>query len=236
MYIDWTYIVLVLPAVIFSLAMSALVNSSFKKYSSVLSYRGVTAADAARRVLESNGVSGVTFERVAGNLTDHYDPRTNVIRLSDGVYSSTSVAAIGVACHEAGHAVQYVKGYAPIKFRAAIIPITNIGSKLSIPLIILGIALSYIGEIFTMIAYIGVALYGLCVLFQLATLPTEFNASRRALESIKSCNILSADELVGAKKVLSAAAMTYVAALAVTLMQFLRLLIIVSGSSRRNRR
>ena len=176
MYIDWTYIVLVLPAVIFSLAMSALVNSSFKKYSSVLSYRGVTAADAARRVLESNGVSGVTFERVAGNLTDHYDPRTNVIRLSDGVYSNTSVAAIGVACHEAGHAVQYAKGYAPIKFRAAIIPITNIGSKLSIPLIILGIALSYMGEIFTMIAYIGVALYGHRVLFQIATLPTEFNA------------------------------------------------------------
>ena len=236
MYLDWTYIILVMPAVIFSLLMSAAVNSSFKKYSSVFSKNGLTAAEAAMRVLSKNGVTGVRFERVAGNLTDHYDPRTNVIRLSDGVYDSTSIAAIGVACHEAGHAVQYAKGYAPIKIRAAIVPITNIGSKLSIPLIIIGIALSYIGDVFTMIAYLGVALFGLCVVFQLVTLPTEFNASRRAIEGIRDCGILSEQELAGAKKVLSAAAMTYVAALSVTIMQFLRLLIIVAGSDRRNRR
>lgn len=236
MYLDWTYIILVMPAVIFSLLMSAAVNSSFKKYSSVFSKNGLTAAEAAMRVLSKNGVTGVRFERVAGNLTDHYDPRTNVIRLSDGVYDSTSIAAIGVACHEAGHAVQYAKGYAPIKIRAAIVPITNIGSKLSIPLIIIGIALSYIGDVFTMIAYIGVALFGLCVVFQLVTLPTEFNASRRAIEGIRDCAILSEQELAGAKRVLSAAAMTYVAALSVTIMQFLRLLIIVAGSDRRNRR
>lgn len=236
MYIDWTYIILVMPAVIFSLLMSAAVNSSFKKYSSVFSQKGLTAAEAAMRVLSENGVAGVRFERVAGNLTDHYDPRTNVIRLSEGVYDSTSIAAIGVACHEAGHAVQYARGYAPIKIRAAIVPITNIGSKLSIPLIIIGVALSYIGEVFTMIAYLGVALFGLCVVFQLVTLPTEFNASRRAIEGIRACGILSEQELAGAKKVLSAAAMTYVAALSVTIMQFLRLLIIVAGSDRRNRR
>lgn len=232
-FIDWTYIVLVLPAVIFSLLMSALVNSSFKKYSNVFSSKGITAYDAARRVLEANGVEGVAIERVSGKLTDHYDPRTNVIRLSESVHDSMSVAAIGVACHEAGHAVQHAKKYVPIKIRNAIVPITNIGAKLSIPLVLIGIMLSYLGSFYSMIAYIGVALFGLCVIFQLITLPTEFNASRRALQAISGQGLLTDQEAVGAKKVLTAAALTYVAALAVTVMQFLRLFFLVSGTSRR---
>lgn len=234
-YIDWTYIVLVLPFVIISMIASGAVNSSFKKYSEVYSRRGMTAAEAARRVLRENGVTGVAIERVGGHLTDHYDPRSNIIRLSENVYDSSSVASIGVACHEAGHAVQHAVGYLPIKLRNAIVPITNIGSKLSMPLIILGIFLSYFGEQYSIIAYIGVALFGLCVLFQLVTLPTEFNASRRALRAISDCGILDDDEKTGAKKVLTAAAMTYVAALAVTVMQLLRLLLIVVSSQNRRK-
>ena len=213
---------------------SAKVNSCFDKYSGVFSRRGLTAAEAARRVLEDNGVLNVNIERVQGHLTDHYDPRTNVIRLSENVYDSTSVASIGVACHEAGHAVQHAVGYFPIKLRTAIVPLTNIGSQLSIPLVILGIFLSYYGEQYAVISYIGVALFGLCVLFQLVTLPTEFNASRRAINAISSNGILAEDEIQGAKKVLSAAAMTYVAALAVTIMQLLRLLLLVGSRRRRN--
>ena len=232
-YIDWTYIVLVLPFMILSLVASARVNSSFKKYSEVYSKRGVSAVDAARRVLQANGVTDVAIEQVSGHLTDHFDPRANVIRLSDSVYGSTSVAAIGVACHEAGHAVQHAVGYVPVKIRTAIVPITNIGSKLSIPLIFIGIALSYLGEFYSYIAYLGVALFSLCVIFQLVTLPTEFNASRRAIKALSENGILDEQELKGAKKVLSAAAMTYVAALAVAVIQLLRLLIIVGNSRRR---
>lgn len=232
-YIDWTYIILVMPFVIFSMIASAKVNSSFKKYSEVYSRRGLTAAEAARRVLNDNGVSGVAIERVQGHLTDHFDPKSNTIRLSENVYDSTSVASIGVACHEAGHAVQHAVGYIPVKVRTAIVPITNIGSKLSMPLIVLGIFLSYFGEQYSIIAYIGVALFALCVVFQLVTLPTEFNASRRAIRAISDGGILYEDEVKGAKKVLSAAAMTYVAALAVTVMQLLRLVLIVAGSQRR---
>lgn len=232
-YIDWTYIVLVLPFMILSLVASAKVNSSFKKYSEVHSKRGLSAVDAARRVLQANGVTDVAIEQVSGHLTDHFDPKDNVIRLSDSVYGSTSVAAIGVACHEAGHAVQHAVGYVPVKVRTAIVPITNIGSKLSIPLIFIGIALSYLGEFYSYIAYVGVALFSLCVIFQLVTLPTEFNASRRAIKALSENGILDEQELKGAKKVLSAAAMTYVAALAVAVMQLLRLLIIVGNSRRR---
>ena len=232
-YIDWTYIVLVLPFMILSLVASAKVNSSFKKYSEVHSKRGLSAVDAARRVLQANGVTDVAIEQVSGHLTDHFDPKDNVIRLSDSVYGSTSVAAIGVACHEAGHAVQHAVGYVPVKIRTAIVPITNIGSKLSIPLIFIGIALSYLGEFYSYIAYVGVALFSLCVIFQLVTLPTEFNASRRAIKALSENGILDEQELKGAKKVLSAAAMTYVAALAVAVMQLLRLLIIVGNSRRR---
>ena len=235
-YIDWSYIILVMPFVILSMLASAKVNSSFKKYSEVYSRRGLTAAEAARKVLQDNGVLDVNIERVHGHLTDHFDPKTNTIRLSENVYDSTSVASIGVACHEAGHAVQHAVGYLPVKIRTAIVPITNIGSRLSIPLVLLGIILSSFGAQYSIIAYIGVALFALCVIFQLVTLPTEFNASRRALRAINDGGILYEDEAVGARKVLTAAAMTYVAALAVTVMQFLRLLLIVAGSQQRRRR
>ena len=232
-FIDWYYVALVLPFIILSLIASMRVNSSFKKYSEVFSKRGLSASEAARRVLEGNGVSSVRIERVQGHLTDHFDPRTNVIRLSENVHDSSSVAAIGVACHEAGHAVQHAKGYIPIKLRTAIVPVTNIGSKLSIPLIFIGIALSYLGEVYSYMAYIGVALFGLCVIFQLVTLPVEFNASRRALNALSSYRLLDPVELTNAKKVLSAAAMTYVAALAVSVMQLLRLFLLVGGTRRR---
>lgn len=223
---DWTYIVLVLPCLILSLWASAKVNSTFKKYSQQRTLRGLTAQEAAMRVLSANGVSGVRIERVSGNLTDHYDPRSNVIRLSDSVYDNTSTAAIGVACHEAGHAVQYAQDYAPIKLRAAIIPVTNIGSKLAIPLILLGILFSGLGQFSDTIIYIGIACFGLSVVFQFATLPVEFNASHRALQTIESTGILTEEEQKGARKTLTAAAMTYVAATATALAQLLRLIVL----------
>ena len=228
MYWDWTYIVYVLPAVIFAMWASANVNSTFKKYAKIHSRRGITGAEAARRVLDSKGLTNVRIERVSGNLTDHYDPRTNVIRLSDTVYSDTSEAAIGVACHEAGHAMQYAESYAPIKLRNAIIPVTNIGSKLSMPLILIGIFLSYLSDYLIIFAYVGIICFAFSTVFQLVTLPTEFNASRRALAAIDDCGILDSEERSGAKKVLSAAALTYVAALAVSLMQLLRLITLVN--------
>ncbi len=232
---DYLYLILVLPAVIFSLWASIRVNTTFKKYSKIRSMRGITGAEAARRVLDANGLQHIRIEQIPGNLTDHYDPRSDVIRLSESVYGNTSVAAIGVACHEAGHAVQHAENYAPVKIRAAIIPVTNIGSRLAIPLIILGILLNSLASApeFLVIAYIGVACYGLCTLFQLVTLPTEFDASRRALRCIESYGILGSEEIGGARRVLTAAAMTYVAALAVSLMQLLRLFLMVSGNSRR---
>ena len=226
---DWTYVVLVLPCMIFAMIASARVNSTFKRYSEKHSTRRITGAQAAQNVLAANGVSGVRIERVSGNLTDHFDPRTNVIRLSDSVYNSTSVAAIGVACHEAGHAVQYAKHYAPIKLRAAIIPITNIGSKLAMPLILLGLLLSFGENISYGFVYAGIACFGLSLVFQLVTLPVEFNASRRAMQAIDSAGLLTDEEQKGARKTLSAAAMTYVAATAVSLAQLLRLLLIFGG-------
>ena len=230
--IDWTYIVLVLPCILLSMWASSSVNSTFKKYSSHHSIRRITGAQAAQRVLSWNGVTGVRIERISGNLTDHYDPRTNVIRLSDSVFNSTSVAAIGVACHEAGHAVQYARHYAPIKLRAAIIPITNIGSKLAMPLILLGLVLSFLGSFSTGILYLGIACFGLSLVFQLVTLPVEFNASRRAMQAIADSNLLTEEEQRGAKKTLKAAAMTYVAATAVALSQLVRLLVIFGGRRR----
>ena len=183
---DWTYLVLVLPCMIFAMVASARVNSTFQKYSQQYSQRRITGAEAARRVLAHNGVSGVRIERVAGNLTDHYDPRTNVIRLSDSVYSSTSTAAIGVAAHEAGHAVQYAVNYAPIRLRAAIIPLTNFGSRLAMPLILAGILLTFLGSFSTLLVYLGIAAFALSFIFQLITLPVEFNASRRAIRESRS--------------------------------------------------
>ena len=230
--IDWTYIVLVLPAVIFSLIASANVNSTFKKYSRVYNSRRLTGADAARRILDSNGLQHIRIERISGNLSDHFDPRSNVIRLSQAVYDGATAAAVGVAAHECGHAIQHAVGYLPIKLRSAIIPITNIGSKLAFPMILLGIVLTAWSQQALMIAYIGVALFGLSLVFQLVTLPTEFNASRRALKTIDNMGLLSGDDLKASKKVLTAAAMTYVAALAVTLMQLIRLFLMVN----RNRR
>lgn len=232
MYFDITYVVLVLPCVLIAMWASHNVNATFKRFSKQHSMRNITGAQAAQRVLSANGVSGVRIERVSGNLTDHYDPRTNVIRLSDAVYDSTSTAAIGVACHEAGHAVQYARNYAPIKLRAAIIPVTNIGSKLAIPLIILGVLLSAFMEMSYTLVYVGIACFGLSLVFQLITLPVEFNASNRAIRAIEDGNILTDDECRGAKKVLRAAAMTYVAATAVALMQLLRL-VLLFGRRRR---
>ena len=229
---DLTYIVLVLPCVIFAMIANSKVNSTFKKYSKVLSYRRLSGAQAAQRVLSANGVQGVRIERVGGHLSDHYDPRTNVIRLSDSVYDSTSVAAIGVACHEAGHAVQYAQHYAPIKLRAAIIPVTNIGSKLAMPLIQPGLLLSCGETVSYGFVYAGIACFGLSLVFQLVTLPVEFNASHRAMTAISEGGLLSEEEQKGARRTLTAAAMTYVAATAVALAQLLRLIVLFGGRRR----
>ena len=231
---DWTYLYLVLPCVIISLWASHNVNSTFQKYSQQFSIRRLTGAQAAQRVLSANGVHGVRIERVSGNLTDHFDPKTNVIRLSDSVYSNTSTAAIGVACHEAGHAVQYAQGYAPIKLRAAIIPLTNFGSRLAMPLILIGILFSTLGLVSDTLVYLGIACFGLSLVFQLVTLPVEFNASRRAMQAIESANLLTEDEQRGARKTLTAAALTYVAATATALAQLLRLILLFGGRRRRN--
>lgn len=231
---DWTYLVIVLPCVLLSLLASASVKSTFRRYSKQLSARHITGADAAMRVLRNHGIGNVRIERVSGDLTDHYDPRSNVIRLSDDVYASTSTAAIGVACHEAGHAVQYATSYFPVRIRTAIIPVTNFGSKLAMPLIIAGILLSALGQFSYTLIYIGIACFSLSLIFQLITLPVEFNASRRAVSAIESADILTDEELKGAKKTLRAAAMTYVAAVAVSLAQILRLLLIFGGRRRRN--
>ena len=229
---DWTYVYLVLPCLLLSLWASAHVNSTFRRYSKQRSQRGLTGADAAARVLAANGVRDVRIEHISGNLTDHYDPRTNVIRLSDNVYGSTSTAAIGVACHEAGHAVQYAQSYATIKLRAAIIPLTNFGSKLAMPLILLGLLLSSLGRMSNFFIYLGIACFGFSLVFQLVTLPVEFNASRRALAAIEQTGILTDEERAGARKTLTAAALTYVAATAAALAQLLRLLVLFGGRNR----
>ena len=213
-----SYIIYVLPALLISLAAQIAVKSSFSKYSKV--YCAMTGAQAARRVLEINGVSGVRIERVSGQLTDHFDPRTNVIRLSESVYNAASISAVGVAAHEAGHAVQYAKGYVPIKLRSAILPVSQIGSQLSMPLLLMGIVLS-----FELLINLGIIFFCAALLFQLVTLPVEFNASRRAMSAIESGFLLTDERSVkGARSVLRAAAMTYVAAVIVSVMQLLRLL------------
>lgn len=196
------------------------------RYSQQISSRRITGAEAAQRVLTQNGVTGVRIERISGNLTDHYDPKTNVIRLSENVYDNPSTAAIGVACHEAGHAVQYATNYAPIHLRAAIIPVTNLGSKLAMPLILLGLVLGALSDTSYFFVYAGIACFALSLVFQLVTLPVEFNASHRALQAIDQGGLLTEEEQKGARKTLTAAAMTYVAATAVSLAQLLRLLLI----------
>ena len=230
---DWTYLALVIPSMILALWASASVNRTFQKYAKKSSIRGITGAQAAQYVLTGNGVSGVTIERVQGNLTDHYDPRTNVIRLSSNVYNSTSIAAIGVACHEAGHAVQHAKNYAPIRIRTAIIPITNFGSKLAMPLILLGVLISSVADYSYTLVYAGILCFSLSLVFQLVTLPVEFNASRRAIAAISDQSLLNDEEIKGAKKTLTAAALTYVAAVAVSLAQLLRLILLFGGGGRR---
>jgi len=217
---DPLFLALVMPAILFSMWAQFQVQNSFKKYSQQLTSKRLTGAHAARAVLDDAGVIGVGIERVAGTLTDHFDPRTNVIRLSDAVFDSTSVAAVGVAAHEAGHAIQYANKYGPMKLRAAIIPVTNIGSKLSMPLVLIGLFMDMTGLI-----NIGILLFGTVVLFQLVTLPVEFNASRRAIKILDRSALLTRDEVPASKKVLTAAALTYVAALAVSLAQLLRLVL-----------
>ncbi len=228
MYFDWTYVVIVLPMLILSMIAQVQVQSTYRKYSKVFSRSGMTAEAAARLILDRNGLQHVAIGRIGGELTDHYNPKTNTILLSDAVYGYNSVAAIGVAAHEAGHAIQHATGYLPIRIRAAVVPITQFGSRLSTPLILLGLIFGYYP-----LAYAGILLFGTVVIFQLVTLPTEFNASRRAL-AVLSEGFLDDEERKGARKVLSAAAMTYVAALFVSLASLLRLVLIVSGG--RNRR
>ncbi len=231
---DWTYLLIVLPCLILSLWASSKVNRTFSRYSKQISSRHITGADAAQRVLRSNGVYDVRIERVSGNLTDHYDPKTNVIRLSDSVYDNASTAAIGVACHEAGHAVQYAQNYFPIKIRTVIIPITNFGSKLAMPLILIGILFSTLGNLSYTLVYLGIACFALSLVFQLVTLPVEFNASRRALHAIDQTELLTDEERIGAKRTLRAAAITYVAAAAVSFAQLLRLILLFGGRRRRD--
>lgn len=226
-YYDPYYWMILVPAMLIALLAQLNVSTTFNRYSRVASRRGLTGAQAAEAVLRAHGVYGVRVERVAGRLSDHYDPRSNVIRLSDGVYGSTSVASLGVAAHEAGHAVQYAQGYGPIKLRTAIIPVCNIGSQLSILLIVLGL-IFYFPALFG----VGVILFAVAVVGQVVTLPVEFNASRRAMASLRDTGLLEQEELRGARKVLTAAAMTYVAALLVSIAQLLRFLLAFGGRRR----
>ena len=227
-YWDSTYILVLIGAVITMIA-SANVSRTFNKFSRVPNARRLTAEDVAANILRLSGITDVRIERIKGNLTDHYSPNEKVLRLSDSVYGQTSVAALGVAAHECGHAVQHHVGYAPLKLRSLSVPAANFGSKLAWPLILIGILMGSVG-----LARAGVFLFSFVVIFQLLTLPVEFNASRRAMVVLRDANILYGEELTGAQKVLSAAALTYVAAVASSILQLLRLLLLTQRSSRRN--
>jgi len=220
-YFDWTYI-LVLIGAILSIIASARVNSTFNKYARERSLSGMTGAQAAQAILNNNGIYDVSVERIGGNLTDHYDPRTKTVRLSDSVFGSTSVAAIGVAAHECGHVMQHHENYAPLNLRTALVPAANIGSKLGIPIIILGIIFG--GS--SLLVNIGIWVFSLAVLFQIVTLPVEFDASRRALVCIEQYGIVTREERAKSAKVLRAAAYTYVAAAAASILQLLRLILL----------
>lgn len=226
-------LVFVLPALVLTLWASIRVKHTYKKFSRISSAAHLTGAEAARRILDAHGCTDVAIEPVSGELSDHYDPSANVVRLSRSVYTGDSVAAIGVAAHECGHAIQYAEGYAPIRLRARIIPVTNFSSQFAVPMVMLGIILGMYAESLFALAYAGVILFGFCVLFQLVTLPVEFNASRRALAILEEKDMLEPGELRGARRVLSAAAMTYVAALAASLLQLLRLLAVLQGNKKR---
>lgn len=221
---DWTYLVFILPCIVISLICQANVSSAFSKYSKIPNSRGMTGAQAAEFVLRQNGITGVRIEHVAGKLSDHFDPRTNVIRLSDSVYGSTSVAAVSVAAHEAGHACQHAENYLPNRIRSAVLPIARVGSQLSWIFIIIG--LLFTAKVGYVMLYIGIILFSASVLFTLATLPVEFNASKRALACIRETGLMVGDEYNGTKRMLQAAAMTYVASALTAIMQLLRLLII----------
>lgn len=229
-YFDPTMI-LVLIGVLISLWAQGRVNSAFSRYSKVRSRTGMTGADAAMRLLNSQGIYDVTVRPVSGKLTDHYDPRTKTVNLSESVYHATSVAAIGVAAHECGHAMQHNEGYAPLRFRSALVPVANFGSQLSWPLILLGVIFGGLGS---PLVQIGILMFTLAVLFQIVTLPVEFNASSRAIRLLDAQGILSGDEVNGTKKVLGAAALTYVAAAAGSILQLLRLIILFGGRDRRD--
>ena len=226
-YFDPTYILIIIAAII-SLIAQWRVNSAFSKYSRVASMSGMTGAQAARMILQSNGINDVSVQRISGKLTDHYNPSTKVLNLSESVYGSTSVAAIGVAAHECGHAIQHARGYFPLSLRTALVPVANIGSQLSWVFIIVGAILSFNQTLIT----IGIIMFSAAVLFQLVTLPVEFNASARALEQLESNGILYRDEVSQTRKVLSAAALTYVAAAATAILQLLRLIILFGGRDR----
>ena len=225
-YYDWTLLI-VLPALIFSLLASARVHSTFDKYNRQKTARGLTGAEAARRMLNANGLHHVNILRTTGHLSDHYNPKDQTLYLSDEVYRSDSTAAIGVACHEAGHALQHANAYAPLKLRMGMVKACNFGSSLAMPLFFIG--LLFYGEMGYLFMLAGIACFSLATFFQLVTLPVEFNASRRALEGIREMGILYDDELDGAKQVLTAAAMTYVAALASSLLSLLRLIVIANN-------
>ncbi len=216
---------IILPAMILALFAQAKVSSTFNKYSNVMSRQGYTGADVARQLLLSAGITDVSVEHIAGSLTDHYDPKNKVLRLSDSVYNSRSIAALGVAAHETGHAIQHRESYFPLTFRTAIFPIVNIGSKLSMPLILIGLLIGYFGQD-NWLLFAGIILFATVVFFQIITLPVEFNASSRAIKLLGQYNYLAPDEIKPAKKVLSAAALTYVAAAAVAISQLIRLLLI----------
>ncbi|MCR4831053.1 MAG: zinc metallopeptidase [Pseudobutyrivibrio sp.] len=226
MYFDPTFILVIIGALISGIA-SMNVKSTFNKYSKIRNYRGLTANQVAEQILHSAGIYDVTVERIRGNLTDHYSPNEKVLRLSDSVYGQTSVAAIGVAAHECGHAIQHQEEYAPLKLRSASVPLANIGSWISWPVILIGLLLGY-----TQLAQFGIFLFTFVVVFQLITLPVEFDASARALKILDNNHILEGDEHRGATKVLKAAALTYVAALFATILQLLRLVLIVNGRRR----
>ena len=219
---------LIIVGMLLCLAASGNVSATYRKYSKIENSRGMTASEVAERILKGAGIGDVRIERIEGELTDHYDPKNKVVRLSEGVYHSTSVAAIGVAAHECGHVLQHYNGYLPIRVRNAIVPVVNFGSKLSWPLILLGVLFGL-----TNLVDIGIILFTLVLLFQIVTLPVEFNASKRAISVIRDTGILYGDEITGAKKVLNAAALTYVAGVIATALQVLRLFLLF-GRRRRN--
>jgi len=236
MYFDWTYILVVVGALLCMWASSR-VNSTYQKYAKVRGRSGLTGAEAAERILRNSGIYDVQIQHVSGDLTDHYDPSSKVLRLSDSVYDSRSVAAIGVAAHECGHALQHKEGYGPLKLRSLLVPAANLGSKLGLPLVLLGLALGFSFELpgggYFSLAQVGVWIFSLAVLFQIVTLPVEFNASGRALRLLEGYGILGEDEVDDCKHVLGAAALTYVAAAASSVLQLLRLMLL-SGRRRRD--